>query len=178
MICIAPRTRPAHSCSTKSGRRARPTPSIRIRPISSAGTPAKMRSWRDETLPSGSRSSEPHQSNCSGFWSSEVVARSCANLEIFRIVSNYIHFNFMIAGDICDSRRVADRVLRVQLAANFIDSPFDGAILERGKMRAARGCRGNLQGVVLDLIVNVLHGPDSRCQNVNVAVAVRFAGGS
>src|SRR5882672_7248521 len=83
----------------------------------------------------------------------------------------------MIAGDVCTSRRIADGVLRVQLAADFIDGLFNGAILERRKVRAAGGRGGDLQGVVLYLVVNVLYGPDGESHQVDVAVAVRFAGG-
>src|SRR6266853_3538602 len=65
----------------------------------------------------------------------------------------------------------------MQLAADFVDGFFDGAVLERGEMRTSRGRGSDFEGVILHLIVNVLDDPYSRGHQVNIAVAVFLAGG-
>jgi len=73
----------------------------------------------------------------SAFWSSEVVAGPCADFQVFRVAADDIHFNFVVAGGIRATWGIADGVLRVQLAADFVDGFFDGAVLERGEVGAA-----------------------------------------
>src|SRR2546430_8172567 len=114
----------------------------------------------------------------SAFWSSEVIARAGADLEVFCVVASDTHFNFVIAGSIGARWGVADVVLRVQLAADFVDGFFDGAVLEGREVRASRGGRGDFERVIFHLIVNVLNDPDGRGHQVNIAVAVLLAGGS
>src|SRR5207253_7516513 len=65
----------------------------------------------------------------------------------------------------------------MQLAADFVDGLFDGAVLEGGEMDASRGGGGDFERVVFRLIVDVLYGPDGGGHQVDVAVAVFFAGG-
>src|SRR5439155_15778932 len=67
----------------------------------------------------------------------KVVSGPGSNLQILRLLSNHRHFDFVIAGHIGIRWRVAERVLRMQLSANFVDSVFDGAVLERGEVRAS-----------------------------------------
>src|ERR1700694_1373587 len=83
----------------------------------------------------------------------------------------------MIAASIRARGGVADSVLRVQLAADFVDGFFDGAVLERGEVRPAGGGSRDFEGVILHLILNVLDGPDGGGHQVNVAVAIILAGG-
>src|SRR5882762_10628290 len=83
----------------------------------------------------------------------------------------------MVAGGIRPRRRVADGVLRMQLAANLINGFLNGAILEGGQMRASGGRGSNFEGMILDLIFSVLHRPDGQSWIVDVAVAILFAGG-
>jgi len=45
----------------------------------------------------------------------------------------------MVASSIGAGWRVADGVLRVQFAADFVDGFFNGAVLERGEVGAAGG---------------------------------------
>src|SRR5438309_6101599 len=59
----------------------------------------------------------------------QVVSRSCADFQILRIVANHRHFDLMVAGQIRIGRGVAERVLRVQFPANFINGLFNGAVL-------------------------------------------------
>jgi hypothetical protein len=49
-------------------------------------------------------------------------------------------FNFVIAGVVGAGGGVGHGILRVQLAANFVDSFVNGEILEGGEVLAAGSC--------------------------------------
>src|SRR6266567_1642830 len=113
----------------------------------------------------------------STFGRGEKIAGASADFQIFRILAKNTHFNFMVAGGVGAGGRIADGVLGVQLAADFVDGFFNGAVLERGEVRAAGGGCGDFDGVVLHLIVNVLDGPDGERHQIDITVAVLLAGG-
>src|SRR3979409_2006906 len=102
----------------------------------------------------------------------EVVAGAGADLQVFRVVANDTHFNFVVATGIRARGRIADGVLRVQFAAYLVDGFFNGAVLEGGEVCAAGRGGGDFKRVIPHLIVNVLDGPDGGGQQIALAVAV------
>src|SRR5260370_9632109 len=69
------------------------------------------------------------------------------------------HLDLVIPRVIRSAGYVAHRILRVQLASNFINRIFYRVILERGDMLPARRCRRHLQRMIRILFLPPSHPP-------------------
>src|SRR5277367_4459968 len=128
MTCTARRTRQVCFCSMKCGRRARRIPLTPERIIFCAGTREKMCCARIAPQVSG----KSYCSYCAGaplrslrpFAASlrQIVTRAGADLQVLLVDGDR---DFVIAGVSGVRRGIAQVILRVQLAADFVDGFFD-----------------------------------------------------
>src|SRR5580693_6897370 len=126
MTCTAPPRPPAPSCSMKFGPAAKLIPGTPTRRTSYAGTPARIHFSPRAISPTGNRWFDTATEKLSAFRRRDVIPRPCANLQVLTI---HLHFDFVIAQVTRIRRRISEGILRMQLAADFVDGFFDRTVL-------------------------------------------------
>src|SRR5438876_97525 len=110
----------------------------------------------------------------SAFRGGEVVAGAGAD---FQIAAVHFHFDFVIAVLAGAGGCVAQRVLGMEFAADFINGLLNRAILEGGEACAAGANGGYLERVVFHGGGDVRDGPQDGIEQVRARVALLLGGG-
>ena len=106
--------------------------------------------------------------------SGDVVAGAGAEFQVAVFGVGETDFDFVVALFGSAGGRIAERILCVKLAADFIQSFFQSAVFEGGEVCAAGGCGCEFERVGADGIFGVTDGPHGERHQIERVVEARI----